>query len=151
MKTIIILMMSFLLMTSLCTAVEVKAVKQFKYACILFNQKGQVAFEGTLNAQQFKKWFTPDNVFVGGTRIEPPDDARVFGVLVLTNGEKILTMPLYVWMNDKLENFVCQSYVLGLPPIFRIHLPHLYFGKTATRQDFLEEMKVKLIEISKEK
>ena len=135
MKTATVLLMSLLILTSLCTADEVKVEKQIKYACILFDQKGQVAFEGVLNPKQFQKWFKVSCGF-GGYRLEPPKESTIFGSLVLTDGGEILAMPLYTWTNGKLEYYCCQLYEVGAPPRFLV--------MAKTRQGFLEEMKKQL-------
>ncbi len=161
MKTATTSLVAFLLMTSLCAAEEVKVEQQIKYACILFDQilpsqflfgqklfdqKGQIAFEGALNAKQFYTWFKPRLTFSSGPIFVLPNDAAIFGALILTNGEERIAIPLYRWMDGKTEVFSCRSDSAN----FLVQTPG-NLRKTSTRQDFLEEMKTKLIEISKEK
>ena len=135
MKTAAVLIMSLLMMLCLGTAGEVKVEKHIKYACILFDQKGQIAFEGAINLKQFHEWFKKGYPILGW-RPEIPKGATIFGALVLTDGEEITVMPLYVWMTGKFEHYCCQSYKCGLPPKFGI--------LADTRQGFLEEMKKQL-------
>ena len=135
MKTAIALLVSLLLLTCFSTAEEVKVEKQIKYACILFDQKGQVAFEGAINPERFHKWFK-EGVECSGERLEPPKGATIFGTLVLTDGEEITAMPLYEWKEGKGEHYCCLSYKLGEPPKFWVW--------EDTRQVFLEEMKKQL-------
>ena len=171
MKTATVFLMSLLILASLCTAEEVKMEKPFKYSCIRFDQKGKVGCEGTITAKQFHKWFETVPQFMSC----PPavsKDATVFGVLVLTDGDKILTMPLYAWHGKEYEGeyCLCKSYSFGsspafLPPTFMIGprvdalldskgnavpgIWHLTFGgQTATREGFLEEVKQQLIRVS---
>jgi len=135
MKTAIVLSVSLLLLACFSIADEVKVEKQIKYACILFDQKGRVAFEGVLNPKQFHRWFK-ESYECSGERNEPSKEATVFGALVLTDGEEITAMPLYVWKDGKAEHYCCQSYKLGEPPKFWVW--------EDTRQGFLEEMKKQL-------
>ena len=94
------------------TAGEVKVEKPFKYSCVRFDQKGKVVCEGTITAKQFHKWFEiPMNI--GGLYFPTPSDATIFGVLVLTDGDKILTMPLQAWH---------QKFITGPPALRDIDL-----------------------------
>jgi len=165
------MLLAALLLASFSIADEVKAEKPFKYSCIRFDQQGKVVCEGTITAKQFHKWFETTPKFMSC----PPGvskDAKIFGVLVLTDGDKILTMPLYAWHGKEYEGeyCLCQSYSFGsspafLPPTFMIRprfdalldskgnvvpgIWHLTFGgQTATREGFLEEVKQQLIRVS---
>jgi len=168
---LITMLLAALLLASFSIADEVKAEKPFKYSCIRFDQQGKVVCEGTITAKQFHKWFETTPKFMSC----PPGvskDAKIFGVLVLTDGDKILTMPLYAWHGKEYEGeyCLCQSYSFGsspafLPPTFMIRprfdalldskgnvvpgIWHLTFGgQTATREGFLEEVKQQLIRVS---
>jgi hypothetical protein len=94
--------------------------RPFHYSCVIFDRKdNQTVFKGVLDMQRFQKWFKED-YGVGGERVETPKDATVFGVLVLTDGEETLVMPLYTWGNDKGRYFACQSHTIGRAPMFGV-------------------------------
>ena len=114
--------------------------KPVRYAGILFDHKSnEVKCEGRISREQFRKWFKED-YDVGGERIETPQDAVSFGVLVLTDGDEIVTMPFYRWGGPKDSYFACQSAEIGKAPMFSV--------LERTEADFIASARRNLSELS---
>lgn len=121
------------------SSLEGETPRPFKYAAILFDHKSnEVKCAGRVSTEQFSKWFKRD-YGVGGERIETPQDAVPFGVLILTDGDEIMTMPFYRWDGPKDGYFACQSASIGKAPMFTV--------LERTEADFISSVRRKLSEL----
>ena len=112
--------MAFLFAVAHATPPDKRASTHFKYSVVVFDHEAnRVICEGLITAEKFKEWFKSD-FLVSGERIETPKDAIAFGSLILTDGNEVLSMPLYRWSSQKVSFFTCASHAIGKAPKFYV-------------------------------
>jgi len=94
------------------------AAEQCRYHLIVFERSaGKVLAEGIGQPEVCKALFEPAGIYIG-PHIDIPQDAEVFGTLVVTRDDQLKALPLYTW-HDKTGgmNFGCN----GPAPQFAHH------------------------------
>ena len=119
-KTRIIILLTLLLLILSCSIVSGSGFteKQFKYVCVVF-EKGvdKVAFNGGMDTEKFQILFK-DHGLANYRKNVIPKDAIVFGVFAISNGNKILIMPLYKWTKRRSAYCACQIKPTGKDSIY---------------------------------